>query len=48
MNAAANISANLILVLLAGYLLSFTMFRDTSIAKLPEQGSLHKVVLAAG
>jgi hypothetical protein len=48
MNAAVNFSVNLILVLVAGYLLSFTMFRDTSIAKLPEQGSLHKVVLAAG
>ncbi len=43
-----NAAVNFVLIIFAGYLVSFTMFRDTSIAKLPAQGSLHKVVLAAG
>ncbi len=44
MNAAVNV----VLIIFAGYLVSSIMLRDTSIAKLPEQGSLHKAVLAAG
>ncbi len=43
-----NAAVNLVLIVLAGYLVSSTMFRDTSIAKLPEQGGLYKAVLAAG
>lgn len=43
-----NAAVNLVLIICAGYLVSSIMFRDTSIAKLPEQGSLHKTVLAAG
>ncbi len=43
-----NATVNLILIVFAVYLLSIAVFRDTSIAKLPEQGSLHKAVLAAG
>ncbi len=43
-----NAAANLVLIVFAGYMVSITMLRDTSIAKLPEQGSLHKAVLAAG
>lgn len=43
-----NAAVNLLLIVFAVILLSTVMFRDTSIAKLPEQGSLHKAVLAAG
>ena len=43
-----NAAVNLILIVFAGFLVSSIMFRDTSIAKLPDQGSLHKAVLAAG
>jgi len=43
-----NTTINLVLIVVAGYLVSLTVFRDTFIAKLREQGGLHKVVLAAG
>jgi hypothetical protein len=43
-----NAAVNLVLLVVIGYLVSLSMFRDTSIAKLPDQGGLHKVVLAAG
>lgn len=43
-----NAAINLTLIVVAVYLVSSTVFRDNSIAKLPEQGSLHKAVLAAG
>lgn len=39
---------NFILLLVAGYLVCIMLFKDTTIAKLPEQGNLHKAVLAAG
>lgn len=42
------VAVNLALILVIGYLVSFMFFKDTSIAKLPAQGSLHKAVLAAG
>lgn len=41
-------AVNLCLLLIAGFWLSGMLFKDTSIAKLPEQGKLHKATLAAG
>lgn len=43
-----NAAVNLVLIVFIGFLVSSTMFRDTTIAKLPEQGGLYKAVLAAG
>lgn len=39
---------NLVLIAITIHLVIFMFNRDTSIAKLPAQGNLHKVVLAAG
>lgn len=39
---------NLILIVYAGYLVFNMFFKDTAIAKLPDQGNLHKATLAAG
>ncbi len=43
-----NAAFNFILILVAGYLVLTMLYRDTSIAKLPEQGGLQKATLAAG
>lgn len=43
-----NTALNIVLLLFAGYLVYMTLFKDTAIAKLPDQGNLHKATLAAG
>ncbi len=39
---------NSVLILIAGYLVLTMLYKDTSIAKLPDQGNLQKATLAAG
>ncbi len=43
-----NAAVNLLLILIIGYLVFTMLFKDKSIAKLPDQGGLHKATLAAG